>query len=246
MVSFSWVTPGSVTSLSPSHRETSCSQCPCRARDMFSGSIGAYRISVLAREPPFSSPSAFLSRLTPYSHLLSRPHWAVPSALSELDVIFVVVLTLCFASALGHVPAAWHASFFSCCAPFSVFGSSSSYFQSMCVSQALGSCWWIKEWWLCWFWSCCPWPWFVVLPRMVGRWCWWVSRRSLCGQVHSPRPVEELEFTEDAVCCRDLGDGGWGGAGGFQPSKVDAEFRVYAHFLWRRYQILSAWLKIRN
>lgn len=139
MVSFSWVTPGSVTSLSPSHRVTSCSQCPCRARDTFSGSIGAYRISVLAREPPFSSPSAFLSRLTPYSHLLSRPHWTVPSACSKLDVIFVIVLTLCFASASGHVPAVWHTSSF-CCAPFSVFGSSSSYFQSVCVSQALGSC----------------------------------------------------------------------------------------------------------
>lgn len=80
VVSFSWVTPGSVTSLCPSHRVTSCSQCPCRARDTFSGSVGAYRISALAREPSFSSPSAFLSCLTPYSHLLSRPHWTVPSA----------------------------------------------------------------------------------------------------------------------------------------------------------------------
>lgn len=136
MVSFSWATPGGVTSLSPPHRVTSCPQCPCCAGDTLSGSVGADQTPCPRQGASSSSPSAcFLaSRLAPtFSQGPTGPSPLLQAG-CNLGGCHNSLLCFCFRACACRM------AFFSYCAPFSVFGSSSSYFQSACVSQALGSC----------------------------------------------------------------------------------------------------------
>ena len=197
------------------------------------------RHHALARElpPPHSLP-AFSPHalLPPLKAPRDRPHC------SKLDVILLVVITLlcfCFRARACRMP------FFSYCAPFSVFGSSSSYFQSACVSQALGSCWCIKEWWL----HCHSVP-VACDPGLL--FCQEESvgggdepaEEAYSGRSPVPRPVEELGVHWGCFSLL-LRVRGWGG-GPYQPSKVDAEFHVYAHFLWRMSDFKCLTLKIRN